>query len=269
MHRSEVKSTHSLTDETYWDSYWEAIALPQEIARGKSSYYLNQILDVFDACLGKGAGRSVLELGGAPGQYLVYLTKALGYEISCLDYSALGCESTRRNFALLGVKGTVYQKDLFSEVSGVPLFDVVYSLGLIEHFVDLTGIVRKHLQFLKPGGLLLLGCPNFTGVNYLFLKYLAPTLLSKHNLETMKLSRWGEFEETFRLEVLFKGYVGGFEPKLLERCERSTARNRLLLRVVRMLSTLQNDYPRRLGVLWHRNGRLTSGYVMGVYRAPV
>jgi 2-polyprenyl-3-methyl-5-hydroxy-6-metoxy-1,4-benzoquinol methylase len=268
MHESGGKQTDNLTDQAYWDAYWEGIVLPQQIVRGEASYYLNQILDVFDAYLGRGNGRCVLEIGGAPGQYLAYLARALGYEISCLDYSARGCESTRRNFALLGIEGAVYQKDLFSDISGLPLFDVVYSLGLIEHFADLTGIVGKHLQLLKPGGLLLLGCPNFTGVYYLLLKSLAPILLSRHNLDSMRLSQWREFEEAFRLEALFRGYVGGFEPNILDRCERNTARNRILLRVVRMLRTVQNNYPRRLGVLRHRNSRLTSGYVMGVYRKP-
>ncbi len=259
---------NSLTDPGYWDSYWGQMALPQEIVRGRS-YYLNQILDVIDVHLGSGHGRSALEIGGAPGQYLVYVAKTLGYEISCLDYSAVGCQKTRENLKMLGLTGEVYQGDLFSADAAVPLFDVVYSLGLIEHFVDLVDIIGRHLRFLKPGGVLLVGCPNLTGIYHVFMRFLAPTLLAKHNLDTMRLSRWAEFEERFGLEVLFKAYVGGFEPRMLEHCERDTAFSRLLLRVVRLLERLVDDYPNRLRVLRHSRSRLASGYLMGVYKKPM
>jgi SAM-dependent methyltransferase len=257
-----------LTDEGYWDSYWRDLRLPQEIAPGHPGSYQSQILGVFDRYLGNGVGRSALEIGGAPGQYLAYVARTLGYSIACLDYSDVGCEKTRENLRLLGLAGTVYQGDLFADAMDLPSFDVVYSLGLIEHFVDLPGIVGRHLQFLRPGGLLLLGCPNLTGINHLFLRSLAPDLLARHNLETMKASRWREFERRFGLTVLFKGYVGGFEAQVLDRNESGTRHNQILLRIVRVLRRVQNDYPNRLR--WLRgNSRLTSAYLMGVYRKPV
>jgi SAM-dependent methyltransferase len=257
-----------LTDQGYWDSYWRDLRLPQEIVRGQPGSYASQILDVFERHLGKGSGRSALEIGGAPGQYLAYVAKTREYSISCLDYSDIGCEKTRENLRLLGLAATVYEGDLFSDAMDLPYFDVVYSLGLIEHFSDLTGIVERHLRFLRPGGLLLLGCPNLTGINYLFLRSLAPGLLARHNLETMKATRWREFELRFGLAVLFKGYVGGFEAQVLDRSEVDTRHNRILLRIVRVLRRLQNDYPNRLR--WLRgNSRLTSAYLMGVYRKPM
>ena len=257
-----------LTDEEFWGSYWEGLVLPKEIVRREGSHYLNQILDVFDRHLDTGDRRSVLEIGGAPGQYLAYVAKAFGHEISCLDYSDVGCQKTRDNLGMLGLRGTVYQGDLFSSASQLPAFDVVYSLGLIEHFADLDGVVQRHLQFLKPGGLLLLGCPNLTGVYHLFLRYLAPELLSRHNLRSMRLARWIEFERRFNLTVLFRGYVGGFEATVLDRCERDRLLTRTLRGVARWLVRVQNEYPNRLRVLRAFNGRLTSGYLLGVYRKP-
>lgn len=257
-----------LTDQEFWGSYWEGLVLPQEIVRREGSSYRNQILDVFDLYLDTGDRRSVLEIGGAPGQYLVYVAKALGHEISCLDYSDIGCRKTRENLRMLGIRGTVYQGDLFSRASQLPEFDIVYSLGLIEHFADLNGVVERHLRFVKPGGLLLLGCPNLRGVYYLFLRYLAPELLARHNLQSMRLARWIEFERMFNLRILFKGYVGGFEATVLNRCERDTLLNRMLRRVVKGLMRIQNDYPNRLRFLHTFNSRLTSGYLVGVYRKP-
>jgi hypothetical protein len=84
----------------------------------------------------------------------------------------------------------------------------------------------------------------------------------------MNLARWQEFERMFRLTVLFKGYVGGFEAKVLDRCERDTFVNRTLLHVVNALVRVHNDYPNRLRFLRTYNSRLTSGYLMAVYRKP-
>ena len=38
-------------------------------------------------------------------------------------------------------------------------FDLVYSIGLIEHFPDKTGIVGAHVRLAKPGGIVLLYVP--------------------------------------------------------------------------------------------------------------
>jgi len=37
-------------------------------------------------------------------------------------------------------------------------------LGFIEHFDEPVGVVVRHLDLLKPGGILLLGVPNYGGI---------------------------------------------------------------------------------------------------------
>lgn len=56
-----------------------------------------------------------------------------------LESSPVGCEAARRNFELLGVTGEVTYGDMFDEAIALPPMDVVYSLGLIEHFDDPAG----------------------------------------------------------------------------------------------------------------------------------
>tara|TARA_B100000315_G_C14457789_1_gene532258 strand:+ start:326 stop:955 length:630 start_codon:yes stop_codon:yes gene_type:complete len=208
---------------------------------------------------------SVLEIGGAPGQYLAYFHKEFGYIISCLDYSEIGCEKTRENFDLLKIPGKVYQGDLFSEDLQLPLFDIVYSLGFIEHFTNLTDIVGKHIQLLKPGGILLLGIPNLLGINHWFLKRLAPNLLTEHNLASMDIHRWNSFESYFDLEVIFKNYVGGFEPAVFLKNERKPVLNKLLFFVARLLNRI---FHSNFNCLRKYNSKFTSGYLMGIYKKP-
>lgn len=253
-----------LTDEEYWDAYWNALKLPVEIRRHPRSLYLNAILDCVDRHLPDRPGLSVLEIGGAPGQYLAYLHRRFGYSCCCLDYSPLGCEKTRENFSLLGIPGTVHEQDLFDDRLDVPRHDVVYSLGLVEHFSDLEDVVSRHLRFVKPGGTLMLGAPNLLGINRWFLQRLAPEVLDVVDLRAMDLDNWRRFESALQLEPLFRGYVGGLEPCVF-RARLADRQRRPLAKAVSIVDLVVHG---RLRALRRLNSRLISGYILGIYRAP-
>ncbi len=220
-----------LTEKADWDDEWNKVTLPIEIKRIKGSG-INELLDIFDKYLPKNDDLSILEIGGAPGGFLVYMYKNFGYKIHAVDYSKIGCIKMKDNFNLLNIPVTIYQKDIFSKDSNLPIYDIVYSLGFIEHFIDLNRVVQKHLELLKPGGILLIGTPNFLGINYFFLKRIAPKLLSKHNLPTMDISNWKEFENRFNIEPLFRGYLfamGRIGP------EKKTIFNKILITIWRII----------------------------------
>jgi SAM-dependent methyltransferase len=261
-----ARDSARLTEEAYWDSYWSSMSLPREVTRRPGRFYVNAILDVFDRFVPRSPGQTILEVGGAPGQFLAYMHRAFGAEIHCIDYSAMGCSKTEENLALLHIPGCVHRVDLFDPDVSLGPFDVVYSLGFIEHFSNLVPVVARHLAFLKPGGLLILGAPNFLGVNRWFLSRLAPELLAKHNLEAMDVDNWAQFEDTLGLLPIWKGYVGGFEPSRLDRWEGYTpgrAALRLLVRAMRKVLTGHFSVLRRV------NTKRTSSYVMGVYQKPM
>ena len=125
-----------LTDDSYWDAYWRERArqLPLEVHRGEASLQVGAILDMIDAYLPVGDA-SVLEVGGAPGQYLAYIHRRCSCRCAILDYSAAGCDLARENFRALGVELAVYEHDLLA-AELTDRFDFVYSLGLVEHFAD-------------------------------------------------------------------------------------------------------------------------------------
>jgi SAM-dependent methyltransferase len=253
-----------LTEKEYWEKYWDKIVLPIEIKKTKRNSSLNCLLKIFDKFFPKDNNLSILEIGGAPGRYLVYIAKKFHYKIYCLDYSIIGCKNTEKNFKILGIQGTVYQMDLFSDqISNLPLFDIVYSLGFIEHFLDLEQVIERHLQLLKPGGILLIGTPNFLGINRLILKIFNPELLHFHNLSSMDIKNWKVFEKRFNLEPLFKGYIGGFEPKIFVSAKGSFSKKAISY-LFRCLSRII-DYSCFLRMF---NSKYWSGYVVGVYKKP-
>lgn len=253
-----------LTEKQHWDDYWSKFELPVEIKKSEGNLLLNEELNIFDKYLTQ-KPLSILEIGGAPGQYLVYMHKNFGYQVHCLDYSEIGCEKTKENFKLLNIPVKVYQQDIFSENLGIPQFDVVYSMGLIEHFDDVSQVVKKHLCLLKPGGILMLGLPNLRGINHLFLRFLAPELLRQHNLQTMKIKTWETFEKEFGLEIIFKNYIGGFEPMTFLLREKKSFLNNLLFLKARVLNRIFHNNFKFLRKL---NSRFFSAYILAVYRKP-
>jgi SAM-dependent methyltransferase len=253
----------ALVGADYWDRYWSGLTLPREYRHMPRAHYLNAILEVFDRWLPPDARLSAAEIGGAPGQYLAYLHRSLGYRVTCIDLSAIGCAKTVENFRLLGIPGDVIQADITTDAGELPAFDVVYSLGLIEHFADRHRIVESHARLVRPGGYLVLGVPNFRGLTGWFMRALAPSTYATHEIDAMDLDGWSAFEEALHLRVLWKDYVGGFEPAVFTRREDMRPRTLVPYLLARALKLLLS---RRLGFLRRINGPRWSGYAMAVYR---
>jgi len=255
--------TERLTEKNYWEDRWDKVRLPAIVEPTTKHPVAREILRIFQHHLPTG-DLSVVEIGGAPGQYCAYLSKYHGYHPSIIEYSEIGCEKTRENFDMLALDVIVFQRDFFSDLSDLPRFDVVMSLGFIEHFNDLDDVFRRHVSLLRKGGILVLGVPNFRGITRKVLARMAPDTLARHNLEAMDLKNWGTLETTYGLTPLFKGYLGGFQPKNLKRCERRTAVNLCIHYAFKGLDRLMSFFP----FLRKRNSPAWSAYLLGVYRLP-
>jgi SAM-dependent methyltransferase len=250
-----------LTEVQYWDEYWAGYNLPSLVAYSRNHGH-NQILDALTRFIDSTCGIKILEIGGAPGQYLAFmLTKfaAAGYVI---DFSSVGIEATRRNFEMLNLPVNVIHADIFDNtIKGE--YDVVFSLGFIEHFHDVESVVAQHIRLAKPGGLVIVGCPNLRGVNEWFLKRLAPEMLATHNLNMMDPALWDAFERKHGLEVLLKKYVGGFEPAVFNRIERRTPKTLVL----KALATAMT-FAFRPKFFKRTSSPKLSQYILAVYRTP-
>jgi 2-polyprenyl-3-methyl-5-hydroxy-6-metoxy-1,4-benzoquinol methylase len=254
----------SRTDTAFWDDYWASLELPLEVEKS-SSLLLRAITDVFDRFLDGRPRLSVLEIGGAPGQYAAYVHR-LGHAVTVLDSSPMGCEKARENFDLLGLNAEVVAGDMFEPPADLPRFDVVYSLGLIEHFQNVADAVRAHTSFVAPGGLLILGVPNLRGLNEFLMRRLSPAFLARHELNAMAEPTWDEFEALVGLVRLYREYIGGFEAATFWRCDSRRLSDRLLHRALWYAGkALGRD---ELRFLRRANSSSWSAYLMGVYAVP-
>ena len=252
-----------LTEKEYWDGRWGKVKLPSELTDENAGNVTKELIPIINRHIPEKEGLGILEIGGAPGQWLAYFAKKYRYRIHALDYSKVGCEKMRENFDLLNLDATIYNRDILSDdLSDLPRFDIVYSLGFIEHFSDLDLVVERHLALLKDGGILILGVPNFLGISEPVLRRLAPRTLSMHNLLTMDMANWGLFEKKYQLKTLFRDYAGGFEPGNFRRCEERTIKNlaiRYFFKLVR-ISFGRIRYFRRF------NSKYWSAYLLGIYQ---
>jgi hypothetical protein len=137
----------------------------------------------------------------------------------------------------------------------------VYSLGFIEHFADLDAVIGRHLALLRPGGLLLVGAPSFLGINRWLLRRLDPDKLKTHNLRNMDIDAWSAIEKKYDLQMVYKGYAGGFEPRMFKYVNRNPL-NALLYTLLVGMKVITTA----CGFLRKCNSKYWSGYVMGVYK---
>lgn len=170
----------------------------------------------------------VLEIGSAPGEFLVQFTRKYGCIPYGVDYSEKGIEVNRKVFSANKLDpNNVIHADLFSpefQEQFKGSFDVVVSRGFIEHFENVEEVIDKHKSLLKKGGYLIVSIPNVKGANYLLAKAFYNELISIHNLEIMNKQEFSKLFKSKGLIPLFCDYYGTFSFYLFYTKQKSIMR---------------------------------------------
>ncbi len=173
----------------------------------------DQVRRWMDRWLGELRGPEVrsLEIGCFPGRYLAYFGER-GFEVNGVDLTPRVAPEMRDWLAARGYRlGRVEKGDFFAfdDPTG---FDVVLSNGFLEHFPDWEKCFSRHLDLVKPGGLLLLATPNFVGRIQNFLhRVLDRGNFDRHVLPAMDLAAWRRLAEARGFEVLDADYFYEFD----------------------------------------------------------
>lgn len=248
-----------LTEVKFWDEYWANCKLPNTVDYSFS----------FERCLAgalkenlPGVQGEALEIGCAPGKWLAFMAKEFGLKPNGIEYSEAGMRATIRNFQLLGLASGRIQTGDFFQIKPDRQFDVVMSFGFIEHFSDADAVVDLHLQWLKPGGTLILGVPNFRGIYYFLQKLLDKNILDKHNLDVMCPEYFHHLAERHGLKPVVVRYIGSFEPSLPIPPQGRNSPLQLMVRGVLWLARK----VRRFEIFDAVNGRRFSSYILAIYQ---
>jgi SAM-dependent methyltransferase len=253
-----------LTDRAFWETeyYWGEL---QGAVRPDDDF-------AFDRSLGRVLTRrapasetdTVLEIGCAPAKWLVFYAERFGASVTGVEYSAKGAELSRANLAACGVPGTIHEQDFFA-MAPQP-HDLVLSFGFLEHFDDLAGTFARHIEFVAPGGRLVLGVPNFRGLNRAVQSLADPAYLARHNTAAMSPALLRSFGNSGGLELEHLDYLGGFDPSLL-RLSRGLPRWHPR-RLVPGAFTFAEARWRATAVADRVEHRWLSTYLLGVWRRP-
>jgi 2-polyprenyl-3-methyl-5-hydroxy-6-metoxy-1,4-benzoquinol methylase len=244
-----------LTDPGFWDNYWQNVSGWENVDVRRS--YDRGFDRAFRRWLTPDSNLKLMEIGCAPGRWLIYFHQQFGYQVSGCDSAPQAVEVTRANLEQAQVPGEVLLTDLMDASLPAAAYDIVVSLGVIEHFADPWPAITQHVRLIKPGGTLVLEMPNYTGLNAWWLKRGALHLLDVHNTSIMRLSFLQDVATRFNLTPRFTGLIGGYEPGLWD----STGRSAMMRNVIRAANLM-----RRIRLFDHINQPAFSGYWLGVYR---
>lgn len=247
---------NTLTDRAFWERYWES---KTDIITEISSKHV--FGDLISRLIREYRIQNVIELGGFPGFNAIYLHKFRGLKATFLDFfihppivERLVLKNNLKPGDISVIKADVYQYE------PVEQYDMVTSFGLIEHFDDTEDIIARHLRFLKPGGVLFITMPNFTGVNGWVQEHFDKDNYDKHNIRCMNPAFLAGCANRQGLQKVRSYYWGGFSV-WLENKKQKPIWVRALVRALWLAGKI-------LSKLIRRESRFGSPYIVIEARKP-
>ncbi|SDM19438.1 Methyltransferase domain-containing protein [Pedobacter antarcticus] len=216
---NKLNMVNLLTDRDFWVNYWTSkkglsFRIPENYLFHKE---LKEIID-------REKIKTAIELGGFPGYYAVFLRKYFKLDVTLLDYFIHPpvTDDLLETNALQAGDIHVIEADLFNHQERGK-YDMVLSCGLIEHFNDTGDIVKKHVEFLKPGGTLFITLPNFRALNGWFQRKFDRENYEKHNIHCMDPELLAGICKQEGLTVKEARYFGHFSLWLKQEKEKPVA----------------------------------------------
>jgi 2-polyprenyl-3-methyl-5-hydroxy-6-metoxy-1,4-benzoquinol methylase len=168
--------------------YWDRVYVPGRRAEAINprdtslrNYIARRFHRFFEENISTMRGEELLEVGCGGSQYLPYFSREFGLHVTGLDYSEPGCAAAERVLAAEGVDGEIVRADFFSAPQKLTgKFDVVVSMGVVEHFADTAKSIAAIAKLVKPGGLVLTTIPNMCGLTGALQKAFDRDVFEKH-----------------------------------------------------------------------------------------
>lgn len=213
----------NLSEKKYWDSIYDKISGTnssgdtfknklKNFTRDYSNYLIWE--SILPRVLPKNDQYKIIEVGCAPGKYLLRFSKEYGYEPYGVEYSEKGCEITRDNFSKENKKPeNIFLADFFDKEfqdNNFEKYDIVFSRGFIEHYDDVKSVVKLHANLVKKGGYVVVMIPNLNGLNRFFAKVLNRSSYDLHNVSIMDKKVYADLFRSNGLNEIFCDYVGVF-----------------------------------------------------------
>jgi SAM-dependent methyltransferase len=201
----DAGKSNDLADREFWDKQWlsshfEGLDL--------DNYYQREYFKLFLMLQRELADRQrveLIEVGCGNSAWLPFLNKHFHWQVTGIDFSQVGLERCRSFFQRQGAEGVLLQRDVFAENNDLQgRFDVVFSGGLLEHFLDPQSILEKMKRLAKPGAYFLNTVPNLQNFSLIWQKLIGAKTLAKHRVLTLAEMR--RIHEAAGLSTVFCRY---------------------------------------------------------------
>lgn len=167
---SDRSETRPLTEPSYWEQVWHAVDLPRlfdptdgSLRNSANVAFHRLFCEVLRAAPHEGG--SLVELGCAQSKWLPYFRKEHALSVTGVDYSPFGCVRSRLLLQHAQCEGDIVEADMFNLPDNLKArFDLVLSMGLVEHFTDTAAAVAACATLAKPGGIVITTIPNLSGL---------------------------------------------------------------------------------------------------------
>jgi SAM-dependent methyltransferase len=171
--------------------------------------------------------------------------------VTGLDYSETGIAKQKKFFINHRIKGDSVCEDIFSYTYSENIFDLVYSLGVIEHYDDPTFLIEAHLRLAKPGGLVVIAIPNYSGKHLTLQSIFDSENLKIHNLNLMSKVALERCAPKAGISDLRVYPFGRFDPGLINLNNRLTSVvTKPLFHFATLLSHLMPEKLHRSHAMW-------------------
>lgn len=185
-----------------WDAYWSQTEFTSLVGTS----FFTEIFNVFIPDAGPEA--TAVEIGCFPGRFIEYIGRK-GYIVSGID-TYPGVVRLNDQLRQQGCRVGCFCRMEFNHLHSQ--FDLVFSSGFIEHFNDWPAMILKHLACTRPGGRVIIGCPNFASpVQRALHRAVDAPNLDQHVLTAMYPALWGTFLRFVGIEPLYADYIGPFQ----------------------------------------------------------
>lgn len=151
---------------------------------------------------------SCFEIGCFPGRYLAVLGDSQ-WELNGIDQTVYLTSMVDWLKTFKCNTGNFINED-FEKVDKEIKYDLVYSCGFLEHFINWEEILIKHLELVNENGRVIITTPNFTGIQGLLHRFLDKVNYNRHNVKSMNPNKWKKILEENGFTVLNKSYFGKF-----------------------------------------------------------
>jgi 2-polyprenyl-3-methyl-5-hydroxy-6-metoxy-1,4-benzoquinol methylase len=258
---------NKLSTVEYWDEVYKSNYQTKNILKLKfhEHFELHHLLGKETS---KTSKPSVLEVGSAPGDYLVKFSKLYNIDPYGVEYTENGVEINRRLFKENGLNpDNVIHSDFFSDLFQEKFkskFGIVISRGFIEHFDNPKEVVEKHISLVKPGGIVMITIPNISGLNRLLSRFFCPESLKIHNLTIMNKKSYSTLFDSEGIDVEKLGYYGSINFGLFY--SEKGKFNQFILKLLLIKQEIINKLLRILPVRLHPNCRAISPYLVCIAR---